>query len=230
MSETSCDNIFCFIDHTLLKADSVSSRIAELCEQAIANQFCAVCILPRFVSQAADLCKGSSVRVCTVVGFPLGANETSTKVYEAAAALEHGAVEIDMVLPIGALIEGDLGYVAADIEAVCKEVLQKKGALTKVILETAMLTDEQKKIACEIAMLSGADFVKTSTGFGPGGATVHDVTLMREIVGTSFGVKASGGIKSLDQAAAMIKAGANRIGTSSSIEIIRQLKEAMKKE
>jgi len=209
----------CYIDHTVLKPDVPPDQIDRLCDEAMQYHFAAVCINPVWVRRAARRLRGSTVRVASVVGFPLGANVPEIKAMEARRAIRDGAREIDMVINIGALKGGDQDLVRRDIAGVsdaCREV----GALNKVIIEAAYLTDEEKVVACRLAQLARADFVKTSTGFGPGGATVFDVALMRETVGEKMGVKAAGGIGSADDARAMITAGANRIGASAGIRIV----------
>ncbi len=208
------------IDHTLLKPTAEKKDVVELCRQAKENSFASVCVNPWFVKLAAQELKGTDVKVCTVVGFPLGANATETKAFEARKAVEDGAEEVDMVINIGALKSGDHEYVKNDIAAV---VNASGDALVKVIIETCFLTDEEKVAACKLAKEAGAGFVKTSTGFGTGGATVEDVALMRKTVGDTVGVKASGGVRSLKDALAVIEAGANRIGTSSGVKIIEEL-------
>jgi deoxyribose-phosphate aldolase len=207
------------IDHTLLKPEATTSEIEELCRQARQYGFASVCVNAYWVPKAAALLKGSSVKVCTVVGFPLGATTTEAKRAETLSALRCGATEIDMVLNIGALRSGDHQMVRNDIAGVV-EVAHAGGALVKVILETALLDDEQKAIACTLAKLAGADFVKTSTGFSKHGATAHDVALMRKVVGETMGVKAAGGIRSLDDLRQMANAGATRIGASASVKIM----------
>ncbi|MEN0059037.1 MAG: deoxyribose-phosphate aldolase [Bdellovibrio sp.] len=207
-----------YIDHTLLKAEASTAQIEKLCQEALTHQFFSVCVNSSFVSHCASLLKGSSVKVCCVVGFPLGAMEMQSKAYETQRAVENGAHEIDMVLHVGALKEGRLQYVQDDIKAV---VTAAKGRTVKVILETALLNDEQKVAACKAAQAAGAHFVKTSTGFGGGGATIEDIKLMRSSVNTSMEVKASGGIKDLAQAQALIAAGASRLGTSSGVAILQ---------
>ncbi|MDE4541602.1 deoxyribose-phosphate aldolase [Thermoanaerobacterium sp. R66] len=209
------------IDHTLLKPDATDSDIKKLADEAKEYGFASVCVNPCHVKLVADVLKNSDVKVCTVIGFPLGANTTETKVFEAKEAISNGANEIDMVLNIGKLKSGDYDYVKKDIEAVTKVAKSFGEIIVKVILETCYLTDEEKVKACEITVDAGADFVKTSTGFGSGGATVHDVELMRKTVGENFGVKASGGIRTADFAKEIVKAGANRIGTSSGIQIVK---------
>ncbi len=208
------------IDHTLLKADATREQIAALCRDARQYGFASVCVNPCWVAAAAAELAGAEVKVCTVCGFPLGANTTSTKVYEAEEAVRAGAREIDMVIQIGALRAGDHDAVRGDIEAVAGAV-RRGGAILKVIIEAALLDDAQKTAACTIAKAAGADFVKTSTGFGPGGATAHDVALMRAAVGPETGVKAAGGIRTLADLETMTAAGANRIGTSAGVQIVQ---------
>ena len=208
-----------YIDHPLLGPAATGAEIDRLCEEADRYGFASVCVNPVWVKRARQNLRGSKVKVCSVVGFPLGANSTDIKVLETRRALREGAREIDMVINVGRLKEGDTDYVEEDIARVvdaCREV----GALCKVIIEAAMLSDEEKVIACRLAQNAKADFVKTSTGFGPGGATAYDVALMRETVGSSMGVKASGGIKNTDDAEQMIAAGATRIGASAGISIV----------
>jgi len=208
------------IDHTLLKPDATRDEIEKLCQEALTYQFASVCVNPHWVPLAAQLLKGSPVKVCTVIGFPLGATSTAAKAFEAADAIAHGAQEVDMVLNIGALKSGDLDTVQQDIAAVVEAARGK--TLVKVILETGLLTRDEKITACRLAKAAGADFVKTSTGFGHGGATVEDVALMRETVGPEMGVKASGGVRDAATARAMIQAGANRIGASAGVSIVRR--------
>jgi len=208
-----------YIDHTLLRPDAAPEVIDTLCDEAMKYGFAAVCINPVWVRRAARRLRGSRVTVASVVGFPLGASAPEIKAMEARRAIRDGAREIDMVINIGALKGGDHDLVRRDIAGVsdaCREV----GALNKVIIEAAYLTDEEKVVACRLAQLAHADFVKTSTGFGPGGATVFDVALMRETVGAKMGVKAAGGIHTADEARAMISAGASRIGASAGIRIV----------
>lgn len=207
------------IDHTLLKPEATREDIRRLCREARQYGFASVCVNPCWVALAASELAGSSVKVCTVVGFPLGANTTETKVAETEGAVRAGAREIDMVINIGALRSGEHEAVKADIQAVV-EASHRAGALVKTILETALLDDNQKAIACALAKLAGAHFVKTSTGFGPGGATVHDVALMRLVVGPKMGVKAAGGIRSFEDLEKMVQAGATRIGASASVKIV----------
>ena len=207
-----------YIDHTLLKPDATLDALAQLGAEAISYGFKAVCVNSGHVAYMADKLQGAGVAVCTVVGFPLGAMQTRAKAFEAENAVAEGAAELDMVLNIGALKSGDLKTVEADIKAVRK--VAESQIVLKVIIETGLLTTDEKIKACEITKNAGADFVKTSTGFSGGGATVEDVALMREVVGQKMGVKASGGIKDWSTAVAMVKAGANRIGTSSGIVIV----------
>jgi deoxyribose-phosphate aldolase len=207
------------IDHTALKADTSKDSIRVLCEEARANKFKAVCVNPTHVRYCSELLKDTEVKVATVIGFPLGANTPQTKAYETKDAIAMGAHEVDMVINIGALKDGDLDLVKADIEAVV--VAADNKALVKVIIETALLTDDEKTKACQLAMEAGADYVKTSTGFSTGGATLEDVRLMRSVVGDKLGVKASGGVKDYKTAVAMMEAGATRIGTSSGVEIVK---------
>lgn len=215
-------NIASIIDHTLLKADATEKDILKCCEEGKKYGFASVCIQPCYVKLAAEALKGSEVRIATVVGFPLGANLTSVKAFEAARAIEDGADELDMVLNIGALKQGNAGYVEKDIKAVVKAA---DGAVVKVILETCYLTDEEKVLACKLSKNAGAHFVKTSTGLAAGGATVEDVALMRRTVGQDIGVKASGGIRTLEGLKAMVEAGANRIGTSAGVKILEEIRE-----
>ncbi len=210
-------DIYKMIDHTLLKQDATSEEIKKLCKEALEYNFASVCVNPTNVELAAKILNGSLVKVCTVIGFPLGANTTKIKVLEAKDAIENGATEVDMVINIGRLKDKDYDYVKKDIEAVVNEVKGK--ALIKVIIETCLLTDEEKVIACKLASEAKADFVKTSTGFSTGGATPFDVKLMRETVGENMGVKASGGVRTSEYAKELIKNGANRIGASASIKI-----------
>jgi deoxyribose-phosphate aldolase len=208
-----------YIDHTLLKPDGTPDQVVALCEEALMHHFASVCVNPTFVPLAAQKLAGSDVDVCTVVGFPLGATSTAAKVCEAQVAIAEGAVEIDMVLAIGYLKAGADERVRGDIAAVAG-VCHAHDALLKVIIETALLTDGEKVRACELSQEAGADFVKTSTGFAATGATVEDVTLMREAVGPDMGVKAAGGIHTYDEAIAMIEAGATRIGASRGVTIV----------
>ncbi len=211
-----------YIDHTNLKPYATREDITRLCDEAIQYGFYAVCVNPYRVKLAKDYLKGkgASVRVASVIGFPLGATPTEVKVFEAKKALEDGADELDMVINIGALKDGDYEYVRNDIAEVVRAA-HEKGAKVKVIIETCYLTEEEKVKACELVKEAGADFVKTSTGFGTGGATVEDVRLMRKVVGPEMGVKAAGGIRTYEQAIAMIEAGATRIGASSGVKIVQ---------
>jgi deoxyribose-phosphate aldolase len=206
-----------FIDHTLLKATASVAEITKLCEEAKKYQFAAVCVNPSYVRFCSDLLKGSEVKVDTVIGFPLGANTSLVKAFEAENAVKEGAKEVDMVINIGALKSGDYDLVLKDIKAVVEAA---GSALTKVIIETCYLTEEEKKIASLLAKEAGAHFVKTSTGFGTGGATVEDVKFIRSVVGPGIKIKASGGIRTYDDALKMIEAGANRLGTSSGVKIM----------
>jgi deoxyribose-phosphate aldolase len=208
------------IDHTLLKPDATQDQIAQLCFEARKYGFASVCVNPTHVRLCAELLKGSGVPVCTTLGFPLGATPTEVKVFEAQQALRDGATEVDMVINIGAMRSRDYELVRDDIAAVAG-ACHAGGALLKVIIEAALLTDEEKVIACQLAKVAGADFVKTSTGFGPSGATPEDVALMRRVVGPSMGVKAAGGIRTYADAQKMIAAGATRIGASASVKIIQ---------
>ncbi len=208
------------IDHTLLKPDATQDQIAQLCFEARKYGFASVCINPTWVELCAKLLEGSSVKVCSVIGFPLGATAPEVKAFETQNALDHGATEIDMVINIGALKARDLELVARDIRGVVSAA-HARGALVKVIIEAVLLTDEEKTIACLLAKEAGADFVKTSTGFASGGATVHDVELMRKVVGPEMGVKAAGGVRTYQDAESMLKAGATRIGASAGIKIIQ---------
>lgn len=217
--------IAALIDHTLLRPEATRDEIVKLCREAEQYRFASVCVNPYWVPLAAGLLAGSSVKVCTVVGFPLGATSTEAKVAETETALRAGASEIDMVQNIGALRGGEYAAVQADIAAVV-EVARRRGAIVKVILEAALLDDHQKIKACELAKAARADFVKTSTGFGPSGATAHDVELMRSTVGSEMGVKASGGIRTLTDFHAMVAAGATRIGSSSGVRIITEFAQA----
>ncbi len=207
------------IDHTILKPEATEDDIRQLCAEAKQYNFASVCVNPSFVPLCSSLLKGTPVKVCTVIGFPLGANSTSIKRKEADEALENGATELDMVINIGMLKSGKFDYVFNDINQVALAT-KKYRAITKVIIETALLTDEEKVKACLIAKSAKADFVKTSTGFSKGGATAGDIALMRYVVGSAVGVKASGGIRSHEDAAKMIESGADRIGASASVKIV----------
>jgi deoxyribose-phosphate aldolase len=217
------------IDHTLLKPDATPDQIAQLCYEARKYGFASVCVNPTYVRLCAQLLQGSPVKVCTVVGFPLGATPHEVKAFEAHQAVDEGASEIDMVINIGAVKARDYEAAVRDVCAVVRAA-HAKGALVKVIIEAALLTDEEKIAACLISKEAGADFVKTSTGFGPGGATSSDVALMRKVVGPGMGVKASGGIRNLADAQKMIEAGATRIGASAGIKIVGEVEGGPKAE
>lgn len=215
------DEIARMIDHTILKPEATPARIEQLCDEAVRCGFAAVCINPVYVRLAARRLAGSGVAVCSVIGFPLGATTTATKVYEARRAVADGGTELDMVIHIGALKAGDHERVREDmaqVAAVCHE----HDALLKVIIEAVLLNDAEKAVACQLAQAADADFVKTSTGFAGGGATVEDVQLMRRTVGPQMGVKAAGGIRTYADALAMVEAGANRIGASAGVTIVAQ--------
>ena len=209
------------IDHTLLKPDATRQQVEDLCREAAQFKFATVCVNPTWVATCARLLQGSGVLVCSVVGFPLGATTADVKGYETQRALFDGAREIDTVINVGALKSGDLRTVEKDIEAVVNPC-RACGALSKVIIEAALLTDDEKVTACQLAKAAGADYVKTSTGFGPGGATAADVALMRRVVGAEMGVKAAGGVRDLDSVKAMIEAGATRVGASAGVKIVQQ--------
>ncbi len=204
-------------DHTVLKAAATKDEVAKICAEALEIGAASVCINPANIEQTAKLLAGSSVKVCTVVGFPLGANTSACKAFETKDAIERGAQEVDMVINVGALLSGDIETVFTDIQAVVEAA---DGVTVKVIIETCYLDDEQKKTACELSLKAGADFVKTSTGFGTGGATAHDVALMRSVVGDNMQVKASGGMRDYDAAITMVEAGADRLGVSASMAIL----------
>jgi len=209
------------IDHTLLKPDATRKDIEALCSEAAEYRFASVCVNPTWVALCASLLQSPGVKVCSVVGFPLGATTPDTKHYETRRAIFDGAREIDMVINVGALKSGELRVVERDIEAVtvpCREA----GALSKVIIEAALLTDDEKITACTLAKAAGADYVKTSTGFGPGGATAADVALMRRVVGEEMGVKAAGGVRDLESLKAMVAAGATRVGASAGVRIVKE--------
>ncbi|MFD0079996.1 deoxyribose-phosphate aldolase [Priestia megaterium] len=213
-------NITGIIDHTLLKADATEEQITVLAQEAKEYSFASVCVNPTWVKKTAELLKDApEVKVCTVIGFPLGATTSAVKAFETTNAIENGADEVDMVINIGALKDKNYDLVQSDIQAVVDAAKGK--ALVKVIIETALLTDEEKAKVSELAVKAGADFVKTSTGFSTGGATVEDVALMRKTVGPDVGVKASGGVRGLEDAKAMIEAGATRIGASSGVSIAK---------
>lgn len=211
------------IDHTLLKPDATKDDVKRLCEEAKKYGFWSVCVNPTYVSLATDILGDSDVKVCSVVGFPLGANTPEVKALEAERAVNDGASEIDMVMNIGALTSRDYESVKEDIRKVVESAKARKDTVVKVIIEAGLLTEDEKVLACRLVKESGADFVKTSTGFNAPGATVHDVKLMRSVVGSDFGVKASGGIRTYRDAAKLVEAGANRIGTSSGVAIIEEV-------
>lgn len=211
------NEIAAMIDHTLLKANATDDQIAKLCGEAKENRFASVCVNPCHVARAAELLKGSGIAVCTVIGFPLGAGTTETKVFETKDAIAKGANEVDMVIDVGALKSGRYDDVRGQIREV---VTAANGTLVKVIIETCYLTDEEKVIACKASAEAGADYVKTSTGFGGGGATVEDVALMKKSIPASMKVKASGGIHTYAQAVALVEAGASRLGASAGITIV----------
>ena len=206
------------IDHTVLKATASKSDIEKICEEAIEYGFFSVCVKPTHIEYAKKLLEGSNVKVCTVIGFPLGANTPEVKAFETLDAIKKGADEVDMVINIGALKDKNYDLLLEDIKSVVDA--SNKKALVKVIIETCYLTDEEKKIACEIAVKAGCDYVKTSTGFGTGGSTPEDISLMRNVVGKNIGVKASGGVRCKEDALKVIEAGASRIGASASINIV----------
>lgn len=212
------------IDHTILKPEAVRDEVRRVCQEGLQFEFASVCVNPFWTKLVAGELRGSAVNVCTVTGFPLGANQTSAKVAETMGALRDGAQEIDMVINIGALRGGERDLVKSDIQGVVL-ASHGNGAIVKVIIETALLDDAQKVLACRLAQDAGADFVKTSTGFSKGGATTDDVALMRRTVGKSMGVKASGGIRSLADLKAMVAAGANRVGASASVRIMQETDE-----
>ncbi len=211
-------NLNKYIDHTVLKADTPKAKVQQIIDEAIQYDFMSVCINPTWVSFAAEKLAATDVKVCTVIGFPLGANTSTVKAFEAAEAIKNGADEVDMVINIGAAKDGDWDLVESDIQAV---VDASKDVTTKVIIETSLLTDEEKVKACQAAVRAGADFVKTSTGFSTAGATVADIALMRQTVGPDVGVKASGGVRSIADAQAMIEAGVTRLGTSNGVDIMK---------
>ena len=213
------------IDHTLLKPEATPDQIAQLCFEARKHGFASVCVNPTHVKLCADLLKGSAVKVCTVVGFPLGATPPEVKAYEAQKAMDEGATEVDMVINIVAIKARDYETAARDVRTVVR-VCRANNVLLKVIIEAALLNDEEKVAACLIAKAAGADFVKTSTGFGPGGATAADVQLMRRVVGLEMGVKAAGGIRNLADAESMVAAGATRIGASAGVKIVQEAQGA----
>jgi len=215
------EGIAMLIDHTLLKPDATRQQIEELCREAAQFKFATVCVNPAWVALCARILAGTGVGVCSVVGFPLGATAADVKGYETRRVIFDGAREVDMVINVGALKSGDLRVVERDIEAVttpCREC----GVLSKVIIEAALLTEDEKVTACTLAKAAGADYVKTSTGFGPGGATAADVALMRRVVGAEMGVKAAGGVRDLESVKAMIAAGASRVGASAGVKIVKE--------
>jgi deoxyribose-phosphate aldolase len=209
------------IDHTLLKPEATPAEVEQICKEAIEFNFASVCINPSYVKLAKERLRGSNVKVCTVIGFPLGATTTKSKVCEAEEAIANGAQEVDMVINIGRLKSREYDYVESDIREVASTA-HLNGAIMKAIIETCLLTDDEKEKACLLARNAGADFVKTSTGFNKGGATAADVALMRRVVGDKMGVKASGGVRSYEDAIRMIENGATRIGTSSGVRIISE--------
>jgi deoxyribose-phosphate aldolase len=221
MMVTDIRHLASMIDHTLLKPEATRAQVEQLCDEAKQHGFASVCVNPTHVRLCAQRLKGSPVKVCTVVGFPLGATLPEVKAFETQQALEAGATEIDMVINIGALKSQDNDLVARDM-AVVVHAAHAAHALVKVIIEAALLTDDEKITACRLAQSAGADFVKTSTGFGPGGATVEDVALMRRVVGSTMGIKAAGGIRTLADAQKMIAAGATRIGASASVKMMAE--------
>ena len=223
--EPSSKSIAALIDHTLLRPEATATEVRKACQEGLFYRFATVCVNPYWVPLVASELRGSEVKVCTVVGFPLGASATAIKAAEAGHALGDGAREIDMVLNIGELRGGDLQVVLRDIRAVV-HAAHAGGAIVKVILETALLTDDQKTAACQLAREAGAEFVKTSTGFGPHGATVEDVALLRRAAGPEMGVKASGGIRTLEDLKRMVAAGATRIGASASVKIVEAAEAA----
>jgi deoxyribose-phosphate aldolase len=211
-------NLAKMIDHTQLKPNTLKEKITQVCKEAKENNFASVCVNPHWVSYCAELLEGTDVKVCTVIGFPLGATTKETKAFETKQAIEKGATEVDMVINVGELKSGNKELVQQDIEAVVREAEGK--AIVKVIIETSLLSEDEKVVASELAKAAGADYVKTSTGFSGGGATVEDISLMRKTVGPEMGVKASGGVRDYEDAKAMIEAGATRIGASSGIAIV----------
>jgi deoxyribose-phosphate aldolase len=211
------------IDHTLLKPQATEADIVKLCREAKEYKFSSVCVNPTHVNLASKLLTGTTVKVCTVIGFPLGANTSEVKAFEAKDAMAKGATELDMVINVGALKHKDYNLVLHDIQAVVETAKGQPGILVKVIIETALLTQEEKVKACQLAVEAGADYVKTSTGFSGGGASTEDITLMRQTVGPQIGVKASGGVKNLQDALVMLEAGATRIGASAGIAIVKGL-------
>jgi len=219
------DGVSGLIDHTLLKQDASRQELEQLCREAAEFKFATVCVNPTWVALCAAQLRNTAVGVCTVVGFPLGATTADVKNYETRRVIFDGAREVDMVINIGALKSGDVRTVEKDIEAVAA-VCREAGVISKVIIEAALLTDDEKVTACTLAKAEGADFVKTSTGFGPGGATVADVALMRRVVGADMGVKAAGGVRDLEGLKAMVEAGASRVGASAGVKIVQQSRGA----
>lgn len=219
MQALSAEELARYIDHTLLKPEAAREQIVKLCREALEHHFASVCVNPCWVKLCAEMLRGSDVRVCTVIGFPLGATLSQVKAFEAEECIRQGAGEVDMVINIGALKSGELALVQDDIHMVAERA-HAHGALVKVIIETVLLTREEKVQACRLSQSAGADFVKTSTGFAGGGATVEDVALMRQTVGPGMGVKAAGGIRTYADALRMIEAGATRLGTSAGVQII----------
>jgi deoxyribose-phosphate aldolase len=221
---SSSQAVAALIDHTLLKPEATRSDVGRLCREALEYQFASVCVNSVFVAQVAAALKNSAVKTCVVVGFPLGANLSSVKLAETRAALELGAQEIDMVISVGTLKAGDDAAVRAEIESLAGDVHEHRGIL-KLIIETSLLSEEEKMRACQIARDANADFLKTSTGFSAAGATVADVVLMRGAMGPGMGVKASGGVRTLGDLLKMVDAGASRIGTSNGVNIVREARE-----
>ena len=215
------NNIASYIDHTILKAEATREMVKILCEEAKEYKFAAVCVNPYHIEYCKDLLKDSDVKVATVIGFPLGANTKETKAFETIDAIKKGADEVDMVINIGALKDKNYDLVKEDIESVVKAA--NGNAVVKVIIETSLLNEEEKAKACELALEAKADFVKTSTGFSTGGATIDDVKLMKSIVGDKMEIKASGGVRDLETAKSMIEAGASRLGTSSGVKIVKEI-------
>ncbi|OGO11613.1 MAG: deoxyribose-phosphate aldolase [Chloroflexi bacterium RBG_16_47_49] len=216
-----------WIDHTLLKPEATPAQVKVLCQEAMQYHFASVCLNPVYIQLACGLLKDAPEAICAVVGFPLGAVLPEFKIYETLACINAGAVEIDMVINIGALKSEAFGLIMNEIQAVT-QTAHNQGAITKIILETALLTRREKILACLISKAAGADFVKTSTGFGTGGATIEDVELMRRVVGSEMGVKAAGGIRTYTDAVAMIKAGANRLGASVGVKIVQEAEAIIK--
>jgi deoxyribose-phosphate aldolase len=229
LEEIKIEKIARMIDHTNLKPYATEKDIERTCNEAIKYGFASVCVNPCYAKLASKLLSGSNVNVCTVIGFPLGANKKEVKCLEARLAIEDGAKEIDMVMNISEFKSGNYSYVRDEIKQIV-DIARSKNAICKVIIETCYLSDEEKRNACRIVKEAGADFVKTSTGFGTKGADVNDVKLIKEIVGNEIGIKAAGGIRNIEQAIEMVNAGATRIGTSAGVEIIEGLKKLKKNE